>query len=373
MGAIVYDEFQTTPENFADDVLALIDTSTDWAVLTPWHEALPSISSAEAVGQTTLSATGWTSSGTGTGTIGETLVIDRGTAEEETVVLAANSTNSFTVASPITFAHDAGSTVERLHSHTVKATTPGGAQLVVDLKAEGLPSINRQPITAYREFGASGVDPLEGFIRWYTNAPSGTVSTIPVHVVVAAGPDFLWISVEGPRVGEPNNESSGPARTSLFLGTIIPYDDADTSEPVIATVNTTDSIAHGPEVYVSRDAANTSSWVTATLASVTPVTYDTAALSRVSANASRDGVRFFWPWLVCEVDDGPRGRLKRLFYAGPEGGRDVAGQLWTLDGLTFMSTPAADATASTVSPWLVAIGGATPRPLVMVPIAGTPA
>lgn len=375
MGAIVYDEFQTTPENFATDLRDFIDTSTDWSVLSTWYETLPPISTAEAVGQTALSTSGTTAS---TGTVGETIVIDRGTAEEETLVVSQWATNQVTVTTPTAFAHDVGSTIERPHQHTVKATTPGGAQLVIDLQSKGIATNARQPVSVYRQFGASGVDELAGFIRWFNNITAGaTVSNTPLHVLAAAGPDFLWISVEGPRSGEPYVESSGPHRATMFLGTIVPYDDADTSEPVLASVNVTDSASHGPKVYVSRNAADTASWVLAMLASLSPPGYyitSSATAALLVVNASRAGTRHFWPWVVCEVDDGPRGRLERLFYAGPEGLQDVSGQKWTLDGLTFLSTPAADVPTNGIySPFGVVLDAGSPRPLVLVPISGTPA
>lgn len=373
MGAIIYDEFQTTPDGLIAALKAAILTSTDWSQVATWYEALPPISAAEAVGQTNLSATGMTGT---SGFPGDTVVIDRGTAEEETLTVSSYNASNIITTTATAFAHDVGSTIERVHAHTVKSVTADGAELILDL-SEAPPTNRRVGMAGYRTMvGATPTDKRAVYPPYMSSA-AGTTTTLPVHVFVAAGKDFLFINLMGPRSGEPFAESN-PWSDPVFLGRVLNYDPADTSKPVYLAGRGNDSSTGTaiPNGWVNRNAGDTTSWVIAFLGTICyPSTYDSAT-SPTHLNPTRNGKRFFWPYVISEVEDGPRGRLKDVFFAGVNAARagyqyDVPGRRYTKDGITYQAVVPTRASTGTVGHF----GSNDPSALAMVliPVAGTPA
>lgn len=373
MGAIIYDEFQTTPANLVADLKAAILTSTDWSQVATWYEALPPISSAEAVGQTTLSVSGATSS---SGFAGDTIILDRGTAEEETLIVSSYSSGNIVTTTATAFAHDVGSTIERVHADIVMSVTADGAELILDL-SEAPVSTRRAGMAFYRTLSGATPTDKRSIFPGYMNSAAGTVSTLPIHVLVAAGEDFLFFTLSGPRPGEPFAETTAWTEP-VFVGRLLPYDPADTSKPVCAVARGADnsSTTATPYSWVSRNAGDTVSWVPAFLGTIAfPISYEVSS-NPSNLNPFRDGARFFWPYIVCEVDEGPRGRLKDVFFAG-FGARaagvqyDVPGRKYTKDGLTYMTVSPTKAQAS-VTGHFASVQPAY-EALILVPVAGTPA
>lgn len=205
-------------------------------------------------------------------------------------------------------------------SNLLKATTTRGAQMVVDLDDAAV-TAQRAQVAAYRSHdGTTGVDPVVRYLPWRA---TGGATTDPLHCVVSAGKEHLYVSVEGPRGGEPNaeNATAGSARASFALVDVVPYFDS-TVDPV----PTVCLIAHLPsgiglthDCWVSRNASNTSSWVPARLGSVTPPSANGAPPANYATGLQTrrpDGTRFAWPYVVSEMSDGPRGRLNVIYFAG---------------------------------------------------------
>lgn len=382
MGAVVYDEFPSTPATLVADLIAAITASADWDLLPASYVAGPRTVTAQsnATG-TSVASTGANAVGTQI-VFGAKLVLGRGTATEEVVVVASVSTNTFTVTAPLVNTHVAGETIEVVYESVVACTAPATAELVVDLDNGFAATTSRIPVAVYR---STAVDKLAGYLRW-VNAGSTPTFTMPLHVVVSAGPEHLFISVEGPRPGEPAAEGWTP-RQVLFLGTIVPYDDADTSEPLLAIIDPDDSISYGNGVgaYVSRTADDSASWVTADLATVQRMTHPVYGSSSVlsgtyALRSSRGGSRFLWPIIVVEDEDGPRGRLKSVYFVGFQGPTDIPGQRFTYNGLTYIAVgtpqPGGNSSSSNI---YYPLGGqaindsAGAQPLLAVPYSGTPA
>lgn len=373
MGAIVYSEFHSTPAGVAAAIKAAILESTDWDALPTWYENVGTVSTGTAIGATTTQTT--LAAEDAVFKVGDRVRLGAGTANEEVVVVTSTSSVAINHAATAK-AHSLGETVELVHENTLKATAPSGTQLVLDV---GIDRANayRLPLTAYRvEAGGTPSDPRDGFLRWY-GAGSGATTTMPVHVLVAAGPDFVTVTVEGPRTSEPNVESSGPLRNTAHLGVIETYDDAETVVPLLFVAYGTDTAGSptGYNSYVSRDAADTTSWVLARLGSIAPPGGQAGSGSALSSAlaSTKDGERFFWPFVVCENDNGPRGRLARMFFGGWDGSDIIPGMTFTYDGLTYLAVKLIDMTSSGSSQWVGYQVETYPNPVALVPISGTPA
>lgn len=198
----------------------------------------------------------------------------------------------------------------------VKATTTRGAQMVVDF-ADVAATAVRMQLGLYRTHdGTTGVDKA---IRYLTVRSTGGATTDPWHVVVSASKEHLYVSVEGPRSGEPNPVATdGSLRQLFFLGDLLPYFATD-AVPAVVCVGQSNS-SSGSNVtncWVSRNAVNTASWVSAYLGSVC------APISSISAGANRENLPnqaaadsncYLWPYVVVENTAGLRGRLANTFF-----------------------------------------------------------
>lgn len=372
MAAIVSGEFQSTPNNVSSDLRAAIIASADWDPVPDWYENLSTFSGAEAVGQTVLSVT----SATTYFAVGMDVVLSTGLPNEEVRTVTAVTSSTLTVSVAVSNSHAIGEPVGVVHSETIRCVTTAGTEMIVAL-GDKTPNAYRQPIAVYQSMtGTTAADIVmgdkqAGFLRWFSGS-SGALTTMPLHVEFSAGPTFLWISVDGPRVGEPNAEST-PSRGIFYIGTILPYDDLDTSEPLLVVLNPTDSIAMNDFAYVSRDAADTASWITAVLGTVSYAAEFASSSVGTSLNPVRDGTRFFWPWVVSEHDYGPRGRIKDIYFASigafsNQRQYDVEGRQLVLDGITYTVTPAYKTAHRTPFGYATAVAPV----LMFVPTAGTP-
>lgn len=383
MAAVYYDEFQSTPATFVDDLLPKILQSSDWSLVpTVYQDTGRDVTSTSAAGGTTVNSSG--ANATGGDPEGSPIqpgarfVLGRGTATEEIVVVNTTTTNSFTVTAPLANTHVAGENIEWVHDKIVTATTPAGTQLVVNLQERMVASATRQPMAVYRGHAAGVLtDRLSGYLRYHSGTSSGYATTMPIHVLLAVGPDFLYLYAEGPRYGEPGAETYGQLGSAVAVDTVVPYDDTDTNEPVLVAMGRVDSYSYGHDVFVSRDAQDTASWVSARLATMAMPSFNTPNTNIQPRPTRADGTRFFWPWVVCENENGPRGRLKRIYFASMMGVWDTPGQRFTHGPLTYMTTHVIKAAGNVTqsSPWsnLGQYQYNSFVPLVLVPVAGTPA
>jgi len=170
----------------------------------------------------------------------------------------------------------------------------------------------------YRTAGLA--DKITRYLPWRGSTSGGATSNT-VHWTVSAGKEHLFVSIEGPRQGEPGyNISSTPCRGSLFLGDIVPYFGADTVAAVVCVSHAAGLGSSDVTVgcNVSRNAANNASWVTGKLLTLAvPILYSsTLAVGSVQRIASGDGKTYLWPYVVVEDTAGLRGRIGKAFYAG---------------------------------------------------------
>lgn len=205
-----------------------------------------------------------------------------------------------------------------------QATTTRGAQMNVDIIDAAL-TLNTAQFGVYRTHdGTTGVDKITRYVP-YKRQSGGALATNPIHCVVSAGKEHLFISMEGPRQGEAGTDSNnyGSEKTFFFLNDLNPYFD-NTIDKAPAVVcggwwasDASGSIANNSHrVAISRNHANTASWVQGRLQTLEfPHLYDNS--NAISVNRmGLDGSYYLAPWVVFGDSSGMRGRLNSIFYAG---------------------------------------------------------
>lgn len=202
--------------------------------------------------------------------------------------------------------------------HVMTATTSHGAQMAVDLADAAVTSRQLQ-LGIYRTWASgSGTDKLVRYLCWRTLTAGAT--TDPIHVQLSLGQDHLWLAIEGPRPGEPSPDdaTNGSSRQVALISDIVPYFAGEPSGVVCVLGNTTSLTNMGsPLVYVSRNRANTQSWVPSKLATLTiPGGGGNQPWFGTQRNAQADSNTYLWPYVVIEDTAGLRGRLGKIFFAG---------------------------------------------------------
>lgn len=314
---LYFAEFDTTAQNLVKDLKARILNCTDWAdisIATP-STTLTANAAAAATTVTVASTTGIT--------VGMVVVFEPGTANEEyRTVLTVPTGTTFTVAA-LTLAHASGSTV-RNGSTILKATTTRGAQMVIDL-ADTHPTLAVLGVGFYRSHtgvAGGGVDRLSRYVPFRTNV-TGATFTMPLHVTLSVSKEHLYFSIEGPRATEPGTSSTvyGGVKTYCFLADLVPYHAADTSPTVVAyaAVTATPSASTGAQnhlAYISRNFANSASWDTCRLASLSFVGVQSLDTVKLTRQCSIDGNFYVFPFVVLSETEGIRGRLGGFFFGG---------------------------------------------------------
>jgi hypothetical protein len=198
----------------------------------------------------------------------------------------------------------------------VVCTTTRGADMVVDLADAAATSAALQ-VGVYRT--AALADKLVRYLQWRGSGSGAT--TDPLHCTVSAGKEHLFILIEGPRVGEANPILNGSYRALLFLCDLVPYFASDTAPMVVCggnSSNTTPNSTSAFFVHVSRNAANNSSWVQATLETLSPPRgiLSTNGVRANGQSLTAAGIYIARPWVVFEDVAGMRGRLAPFYYLG---------------------------------------------------------
>lgn len=315
--ALTYSEFDTTAQNLLHDLRNAVIASADWTKISPTAIVLTTSANA-AAGGTVLTFTATGSSGW---TIGQLIRIgESGAADAEYRSITAITGTTITVAA-LTFLHNTGTNVYN-GNEVLKATTTRGADMIVDIHG-ALMSTFQTTFTVWRAHtGTVGTDSLNRFMYW---RPSAGALTNPLHCVVSASKEHLFISIEGPRAYETNpvSTTAGSDRQYFFINDLVPYHVGDTTPVVVtgggqaigtATANMTSSRSF--EVYQSRNYANTSSWAPAKLFTLA---FQGAGAS-VGVNGQHqttgDGKYYLSPYVVLGDQSGYRGRLASFFNAG---------------------------------------------------------
>jgi hypothetical protein len=258
----------------------------------------------------------------------------------------------------------------------VTCTTTRGAAMVVDL-ADAAATALRLQLGVYRTTGLA--DKIVRYMYW---RPAGGATTDTLHCTVSAGKEHLFVTVEGPRVGEANPYSAGSYRPVFFLCDLVPYFPADTIAAVVcggtADVNAPITSASS-QVYVSRNATDTASWVVGSLETLQPTRGQaTNPLYRYSGQSLVGSTRYVRPYVVFEDTAGMRGRLARFFHMG----WNIMGTVSdfpvpmftriTVGGATYIGVPVHRSASSTaVSPFAQggSIDGTDGSPVIAVPYA----
>jgi|SRR5215467_2542865 len=201
--------------------------------------------------------------------------------------------------------------------NVMSATTVDGAQMVVDLADAGATSRQIQ-MGIYRTYTAgAGTDKLTRYLCWHTI--TGSTADL-LHATLSVGQDHLFFYIEGPRGGEPNADDAtwGSARQCFFIGRLVPYFTGEPNPVVVSLANNVSlSSQSQPLVYVSRNRANTSSWVPARMGTLTiPNAQTNAPWFSANRIAAGDSNTYLWPYVVIEEAAGLRGRLAKAFFAG---------------------------------------------------------
>lgn len=349
---LIYQEFDTTPQNLIKDLRANVLLCTDWADISPTPFST-TVSGTLAVNATTVNV-----ASTSGFSVGDVIVFEPGTANEERRAIATiTSATQLTLGSGngTIFAHASGSTVR--HGRAVlKATTTRGVQMVVDLAG----SIQTQQLTSllpifYRTHDGTvtgGVDPTVPRYVFFRSSSAGTASfnTMVIHCVVSASKEHLFLSVEGPRAWEANASSTtyGSQRQYLFMADLVPYHVADTTPVVVVGAgianSASNSVATNSHVcFVSRNTGDSRSWTPGRLASLGVPNGASPDQPGLRRRCSIDGNTYLFPYVYFDDAEGIRGRLNNIYYAGSNFTTDVnqepvnADDLATFDGKTFQT------------------------------------
>lgn len=242
----------------------------------------------------------------------------------------------------------------------VVCTTTRGAAMVVDLADAAATAIKLQ-------FGVYRTTALaDKIIRYLLWAASGGTTGDPLHCVVSAGKEHLYVSVEGPRAGEPNPATStgGSYRPILFLCDLLPYFASDTVPAVVCggTTNASTPVTNTSIlIHVSRNAANSGSWVSGVLESLGGVVRNTSLSNsyRLAGQAQSPAGQVIRPYVVFEDVAGMRGRLSAFHFLGWTAvgsmGGDTPPQVFsrfTLGSATYIAlTPERSPSSIGVSPF----------------------
>lgn len=226
----------------------------------------------------------------------------------------------------------------------VVCTTTRGADMVVDL-ADAAAQPHQMQLGVYRT--AALADKIVRYIIW---RQSGGSSTNPLHVTVSVGKEHLWITIEGPRAGEPNAvlSTSGSYRGVLYLGDLIPYFSNDTVPAVVLVAMQTSGDVTPAQCRVSRNRSNSVSWEHAKICSFEPPHDEPASTSvyNVTRLASNNSKMYLFPFVLFEDVDGLRGRLNKIYNMGFAIARATSGEpspaifsRVSYDGETFILLP----------------------------------
>lgn len=203
-----------------------------------------------------------------------------------------------------------------------KATSANGAQMCVDI-ATIAPLIYQTGVTFYRTHdGTTAVDSKVGNLR-YKRLTTGTFSSTTFRFIVSAGPEHLFLMIEGPRAGETNADTatSGSMGNYIFISSLIPYNPEDTIPAVVIGFQTTatavSTVAGDTIAYVNRNAANNTSWTPGHLNTLDFPSGNSAVHINNQYFSTIDGGKFSGaPYVFVDNAEGYRGRLSSFFNAG---------------------------------------------------------
>lgn len=215
--------------------------------------------------------------------------------------------------------------------NVVLATTPLGAKIAVNL-SDATPTTQYAGFSAWRDYtGTTGTDVFQGRYLYYKRNNTGTTAN-SIHVRVAAGNTLLYVDIEGPYSSEPNTDNTnyGSFRQMFAVAQVTPYftttpNDTVPAVAVLGSASYNGYSSYQPSVasnltHVSRNMANTASWVEAHLEGLCYPNYgygnNVNGSSFNRQGTAADGNTYLSPYVVSEHVAGMRGRLTDVFFAG---------------------------------------------------------
>lgn len=235
--------------------------------------------------------------------------------------------------------------------NVVQATTTRGATIAIDLSGYQISVTNLSP-KPWRLFSA-GVGTDAGPQKWlYWQQYNAGAAAQPLHCRTAAGKEFLYVDIEGPRAGEANADSTtkGSARTYFFIADVVPYLAADTTPTVcygaagqLAASSSAGTNNGTHVIHVGRNQANTTPWIPGKLwtlrAACSPGEWGGLNYQPYAA----DGNQYCFPYVVMEDAAGLRGRLNGIMYCGQNSQAEqydtvapgMSGGTFTFNGNTY--------------------------------------
>jgi hypothetical protein len=338
--ALTYAEFDSTPQTIVYDLRQAILASSDWAKINTQVNYGPTTAAA-AVAATTVTM------GSTTGiVVGQTIRIgpEGGATTEYKTVSAVTATVVTFAGQGLAYAQPSG-TVIYSASEILKATTTRGAQMVVDLVDGFAESHNLNMAVWQSHDGTTGAGRSPRYLYWRTGA-SGFA--MPLHCIVSASKEHLFISIEGPRANETaaNSATLGSLRNYFFIDDLVPYHASDTTPVVIAGGTSPAAAAasaanNSYTAHASRNIANNASWSQAKLLTLDFPSCASSETVQVLRQSSGDGKYYLSPYVCFGDEAGLRGRLRSLLHAGfnyadtLEAPTPPIGQKITYEGQTY--------------------------------------
>lgn len=206
-----------------------------------------------------------------------------------------------------------------------KCTTTRGVQMCIDLADAALTAQTLSAALYRTHDGTTGVDKAIKYLLYKRNN-TGALATNTIRVIVSAGKEHLFISVEGPRIGDAtgvDNGAYGSMRQYIFLNDLVPYFDStvDLASTIVAGGSpslVTASAGQGTGshwVHASRNMRDSAAWSVGKLATL--IFPSSSLQSGMNAQMSgKDGNIYLAPYVFFDDIEGIRGRLASFFFAG---------------------------------------------------------
>lgn len=319
--AITYVEFDTTPAGFVAALKAQILTNAHWSDQGVVAATTTSTGATTAAGSTVTltSATGFT--------IGSYLTAGVGTANEAAFLITNVVGNVVTISGTWNVIFPSGNTF-KTRNNVLRSLSDRGADLIIDLDAgASVGLVNAVQFSVYRAYAGTApggyTDAKLYYLYWKVQTGA---ATMPLHVVLSAGKNHLYFSVEGPRANEANASSTayGTVRNYFALSDMIAYNASDTVPAVVAmgqsqAQGTPNTQYFSHSAYISRDSVNAASWTIGRLASLDWPTVQTSDVVTLNRTCTIDGNTYLFPYVLASETEGMRGRLSSFFYCGSTG------------------------------------------------------
>jgi hypothetical protein len=187
--------------------------------------------------------------------------------------------------------------------------------MAIDLSVANSNPLQRLIIRLYRSHTGAVAGGYQDKSVWFRQNNNGTQADIPVHVQLSLGKEHLWLSIEGPRGGQPYADSAlGSIKNDFFVCDLEPYFPTEDTDPTLVCSSNRPGIAFDQsnldgQVFTYNQ---TQDFRNSKLGVVSPASGVFGALNRLGY----DGNLYLSPYVVHEDQQGMRGRLKSIFHAG---------------------------------------------------------